>query len=253
MSTVLATDLSMSLGIGIYSIPEASRLIGVPGQNIRRWLFGYHYRKLPGDATTRTDMAPLWTPELADEDFDENVIGFRDLLELRFVQEFIRHGVSTRVIRRCLENAKTLFGVSHPMTLKRFQTDGKTIYAEALEEEALENSLVDLKSRQSVFKAIIKPSLYAGIVYDELGAKARKWYPDATGKGRSPVVIDPARQFGAPIIEDTGTPTNVLYSSYVAEGEDTGALTITARVYDVSSKLVSAAIRFEQSLEHPPH
>ena len=31
------------LGIGIYSVPEASRLSGVASQRIRRWLRGYHY------------------------------------------------------------------------------------------------------------------------------------------------------------------------------------------------------------------
>lgn len=243
----------MYSGTGIYSVQEASRLIGVPGRDIRRWLFGYHYRKTPGDASTRVDMAPLWTTELADEDFDDEVLGFRDLLELRFIREFAQHGVPMQVIRRCLKNAADLYGVSHPMTLPRFRTDGKTIYAEALHEEAKENSLVDLKSRQSVFKEIIHPSLYTGIVYDKSGRHASKWYPTAPKSGHGPIVMDPARQFGTPIIERTGTPTRVLYSSYLAEGADAAALQITARVYDVPSKLVDIAIRFEENLKRPLH
>ena len=243
----------MYSGTGIYSIQEASRLIGVPGRDIRRWLFGYHYLKTPGKTNSRVDLAPLWVSELANEDFDEDVLSFRDLLELRFIREFTLHGVSMQVIRRCLKNATDLYGVSHPMTLPRFKTDGKTIYAEALHEEAKENSLVDLKSRQSVFKDIIRPSLYAGIVYDADRKHASKWYPDASRNRRSPIVIDPERQFGTPIIEKTGTPTSVIHASYLAEGASPDARAVTARVYDVALRDVDIAIRFEEHLQRPLH
>ena len=238
-------------GTGIYSIPEASRLICVPGKDIRRWLLGYSYRKMPGDAASRVEMPPLWEHELAHGGFDEDVIGFRDLIELRFIREFINHGVSLKVIRHCLKTAAELYGVTHPMSSPRFKTDGRTIYGEALHEEAQENSLVDLKSRQAVFKEIIRPSLYEGIVYDAQERKASRWYP--LGSKKSPVVIDPARQFGAPIIEVTGTPTKVLYQSYLAEGADPQALAFTARLYDAPPKHVEAAIHFEESLKRPVH
>ena len=238
-------------GTGIYSVPEASRLIAVPNRDIRRWLFGYHYRKTPGDADSRVDIAPLWTTELAGENFDEDVLGFHDLLELRFIREFMRNGVSLRVVRRCLTSARELYGVSHPMTLPKFMTDGKTIYAEAMSEEQNANSMVDLKSRQTVFKDIIRPSLYSGIEYD--GNRARKWYPALGTRRSSPIVIDPARQFGAPIIEETGTPTSALFASYLAEGADLQALRLTARVFGLTDKHVQAAIRFEESLKRIAH
>lgn len=240
----------MYSGTGIYSIPEASRLIGVPTRDIRRWLFGYHYLKKPGDESSRVESAPLWEHELAHEDFDEDVIGFRDLVELRFIREFTRAGVALSVIRRCLATASDLFGVTHPMSLLRFKTDGRTIYAEAVSEESNENSLVDLKSRQSVFKDIIRPSLYDGLLYDAEKRHANRWYPSGT---KSPIVIDPARNFGAPTIDATGTPTSTLFASYTAEGGDQKALTITSRVYGVPPKAVEAAIRFEQDLKRTVH
>lgn len=137
------------------------------------------------------------------------------------------------------------------MSLPRFRTDGRTIYAEALDEVQQENSLVDLKNCQSVFKDIVKPSLYDVITYDNDMQQAMRWHPEGT---RSPIiVIDPARQFGAPIIEETGTPTNTLYQSYLAEGTDTKALTVTSKVYDVPLKAVEAAVRFEQALKRTVH
>jgi len=240
----------MYSGTGIYSIPEASLLIDVPTRDIRRWLLGYHYRKKPGDASSRVDVAPLWQHELAHEDLGEDVIGFRDLVELRFIREFTRAGVALSVIRRCLVTASDLFGVTHPMSLPRFKTDGRTIYAEAVSEEMRENSLVDLKSRQSVFKEIIKPSLYDGLIYDEEKRHANRWYP---GGIKSPIVIDPARNFGAPIVEATGTSTSALFASYIAEGGDSKALIITSRVYGVPPKAVEAAVRFERNLKRTVH
>ena len=238
-------------GTGIYSVPEAARLIDVPNRDIRRWLFGYHYRKTPGDVNSRVDIAPLWTTQLAGERFDEDVIGFRDLLELRFIREFMRNGVSLRVVRRCLSSARELYQVSHPMSLPKFMTDGRTIYAEAVSEEQNAASMVDLKSRQTVFKDIIKPSLYSGIEYD--GNEARKWYPERSIKRSSPIVIDPSRQFGVPIIEHTGTPTNILFASYLAEGADHHAQFVTSRIYGIPAKHVEAAIRFEESLKRIVH
>lgn len=240
----------MYSGTGIYSIPEASRLIDVPTRDIRRWLFGYHYLRRPGDAGSRVTSAPLWEHELTHEGFDEDVIGFRDLVELRFIREFTRAGVALSVIRRCLATASELFGVTHPMSLPRFKTDGRTIYAEAISEEMHDNSLVDLKSRQTVFKDIIRPSLYDGLIYDDDKRHANRWYPGGT---KSPIVIDPARNFGGPIIDATGTPTITLFESYKAEGGDPKALAITSRVYAVPPKAVEAAIRFEQDLKRTVH
>ena len=240
----------MYSGTGIYSVPEASKLIGVPTREIRRWLFGYNYLKTPCDELSRVHTKPLWEHELAGQDFEEDVIGFRDLIELRFIREFTRHGVALSVIRRCLATASDLLGVSHPMSLPRFKTDGRTIYAEAASEEAQENSLVDLKSRQSVFKEIIKPSLYDGIIYDADKTQANRWYPLGL---KSPIVIDPALQFGAPIVEVTSTPTSTIFASYLAEGGDAKAIGITARIFEVPPKAVQAAIRFEEDLKRAAH
>jgi len=239
----------MYQGTGIYTLPEAARLIRVPAQKMHRWLYGYtHARKARGE-TSRGHSEPLWTPQLSKEDFDSEVIGFRDLLEVRFVAAFVDHGVPLVVIRRCLETARELLDVhDYPMSTGAFKTDGKTIFAEAVERSRSERTLLDLKSRQFVFKDIISPSLWAGIQYD--GNQAVKWFPDGP---RSPIVLDPARQFGSPIIDASGVPTSVLYASYRAEGADTQAVSRTARVYDVPVKVVDAAVRFEENLKRAAH
>lgn len=230
-------------GTGMYSLREAARLVQAQSRDLNRWLFGYHYQKGRGDNAVRAFSAPLWKTQVDLAACDEPVIGFRDLLEVRFVQAFIAHGVPLAVIRRCLENAQAIYGVEYPFTTLQFKTDGKTIFGDAIKQVESEGTMVDLRSRQGVFKDIIHPSLYAGIEYN--GSQATRWYPASR---RDRVVLDPSRQFGSPIIEDTGTPTDALYASFLAEGANDRALHITSEAYDVAPKYVRSAVKFEESL-----
>lgn len=238
----------MYSGTGIYSLPEASKLIGVEARKIHRWLYGYSYAKQPGKSTERSFSGPLWQPQLSKEEFEAEVIGFNDLLELRFVAAFVSHGVPLIVVRRCLDNARTALGVDYPMTSGSFKTDGKTIFADAVAESVSEGALLDLKSLQYAFKEVVRPSLYAGIEYE--GQRATRWYPQ---DGRRQIVLDPSRDFGSPILEKTGTPTSVLYASFLAEGESSHALAQTARIYEAPLRLVETAVRFERGLRRPVH
>lgn len=231
---------------GIYTLSEAQRLIQVPARTIRRWLYGYNFPKVSGQGKNAEQAfsVPLWHPQLSKDEYDgAEVIGFNDLLELRFVAAFVNYGVPLPVVRRCLENAREIWGLKYPMSSGHFKTDGKTIFAEAVKESLKQGALVDLKSRQFVFKEIISPSLYAGIAYE--ANKASKWYPKGQ---RQHIVLDPKRQFGSPIIEETGTPTDVLYASYLAEGQTPAAVALTAKIYQTSAASVKSAIAFEQGL-----
>lgn len=238
----------MYTGTGIYTLPQAERLTNVSAKKIRRWLYGHSYPAKPNEGKSRRFSIPLWSPQLNRSEYDADVIGFNDLLEVRFVSAFVQHGVPLQVIRKCLETAKELFGINYPLSSGLFKTDGRTIFAQALKESSEDEALLDLKSRQFAFKDIIKPSLYAGIEYD--GQLARKWFP---GGPRQHVVLDPARQFGAPILDETGTPTDVLYASYLAEGATPEAIKQTAQVYEVPVKLVNYAIVFEEGLKRSLH
>ncbi|RXN84712.1 DUF433 domain-containing protein [Achromobacter aloeverae] len=234
----------MYSGTGLYSLRTAARLIQAPSRNLHRWLFGYHHNlKGPNGGRLRAFSPPLWKTQIDTREYDEDVIGFQDLLEARFVRAFIDHGIPLIVVRRCLESARAIYGVDYPFTTLKFKTDGRTIFGEALRLMQSEGEMVDLRSRQIVFRDIIHPSLYAGIEYK--GMQAMKWYP--LGK-RTHVVLDPARQFGKPIVEDAGIPTDALYASYLAEGGNEQAVSLTAEVFDVAPRFVQSAIVFETSL-----
>lgn len=224
------------IGTGLYSLPQASRLVGADPRSVRRWLLGYR-RLYRGD--TRISP-PLWKTELVGADLAEPTIGFRDLLELRLVNAFAKHGVHLSVIRATADAARTRFGSDYPLTMKRFLTDGKRIFAEVIEASG-ETHMIEPAQGQYVFSEIVTPSLYAGIDYE--GDTARRWFP--MGHGRKAIVLDPEIQFGTPIVTETGIPTDTLYAAFKAEGGDRD---VVARIFDIQPRHVEAAVRFEERL-----
>lgn len=222
------------LGVGLYTAAEASRLTGIAPGRLRRWLRGYTYR-----AGNRVALAhPVWRRQVPDIDGTAG-LGFLDLIEARFVDAFRRHSVSWPVIRLCAERARELIGHDHPFSSRRFRTDGQTIFAE-IADRAGEPQLLDLARSQLGFGRIIGPSLYAGIEFLDNEVAAR-WWP--LGQ-QVPVVIDPTRSFGQPIVSDGGVPTRTLVDAVNAEG----SVARVARLFEITPRSVHAAVRYESQL-----
>lgn len=220
-------------GLGLYTFPEGARLSGVPSAELRRWLLGY--RRSKGDSA-RTSP-PLWTPEPQAAGIDG--LSFHDLLEARFVKHFRGLGISLQVIRIAAQNGREILGSAYPFTCRGFQTDGRTIFADAIAASG-DSKLIDLRRRQYVIQNVVRPSLLAGIEYENGGAV--RWYPMDRSKV---VVLDPEIAFGKPVVTEVGVRTDVLYDAWLAEGKMTGRV---AALYEVPVKAVEVAIRFEQRL-----
>lgn len=224
------------IGTGIYPLHQASRLVGVETRAVRRWLQGY-VRQYKGE---KVRSEPLWHTQLQDQELPGEVIGFRDLLELRMVAAFVRHGVDLKVIRATVDEAARNFGADYPLTNQKFLTDGRRIFLDAIEHATGEARMIDVLSKQFVFSDIIKPSLYAGIEYGPNGAS--RWFPQGA---RRTIVLDPGLQFGTPALAEVGIPTDTIYASFLAEGGDRS---MVARVFDITPRMVMAAVEFEEKL-----
>jgi hypothetical protein len=79
------------------------------------------------------------------------------------------------------------------------RTDGRTIFAEIVD-QAGEPQLLDLVKSQFAFQRVIGPSLYAGVEFANRDMPVHWWL---LGR-QSPIVIDPARNFGQPIVSTGG-------------------------------------------------
>ena len=220
------------LGIGYYTVPEAARLIRMPARNITRWLGGYAYTS--GGKPGR--MPPLWAAELPAND-DRLELGFRDLIELRFIQAFVREQVDLRVIRGCLEAARAAVKDTRPFSTRRFKTDGRTIFLESLRANG-ESEMLDLKRGQYVIRTVLEQTFRD---LDIEGDVVTRWRPF---QGRDTIVIDPRRAFGQPITTETGVPTIALADAVKAEG----SAERVARLYEVPMAVIRDAVRFEEYL-----
>ncbi len=223
---------SIPLGIGFYTVPEASRLLKTSALNIRRWIGGYAY----WDQNKLRRMPPLWAPELPS--FDGHLeLSFRDLIELRFVKEFIAAGLGIQTIRRCLEYARELVKCPYPFSTQRFRTDGCTIFLESARKSG-ETELLDLKKQQYVIKQVIERSFKDLDIANDMVVR---WRPL---NGKPSIVIDPARAFGQPIAAISGVPTTAIADAVNAEE----SIDRVAQLFSIPSNVVRDAVRFEETL-----
>jgi uncharacterized protein (DUF433 family)/DNA-binding transcriptional MerR regulator len=222
-------------GVGSYTVLEAARLIGVAPRNISRWMKGYSFKR----KSVEHHVPPLWPSQWPlDEDHIE--IGFRDLIELRFVKAFLDAGMGLLAVRNCLDYARQCVQDDRPFSTRRFQTDGNTIFLESVGQHPAESSeLLDLKRKQYVFKQVIERTFKDLDIEDDAVARWRPY------KGKQSIVIDPQRSFGQPIAFAAGVPTVVLAQAVEAEG----SVERVARLYEVAAAVVRDAVRFESTLQ----
>jgi uncharacterized protein (DUF433 family) len=218
---------------GIYSLGDVSRLTGVSTGRIRRWPRGYRYRSGKKTYTSPPLWQGQWRPIercLA--------LGFLDLIEVRFVDAFLHAGISWATMHQARARAQDVFGVSHPFCTCRFVTNGREIFVQ-LHQQTGEVSLMDMVKQQHVFSQIMNPFLKELEFAD--GSGLARWWP--LGDKRL-VVLDPTRNFGRPIIETNGVPTEVLANAMKASR----SLADVALWYEVSDEAVRDAVDFEQRL-----
>lgn len=222
------------VGIGLYSVPEASRLTRVSQPRIRHWVSGYRYRR---DGVVH-HIAPVWKRQI--DVVDHTLcLGFLDLMEVRFVEAFREQEISWPVIRLAAARARELLKTNHPFSMYRFRSDGRDIFAELVEETG-EKTLLSLVRNQYAFEKVVSPSLYKSLEFSDEGA-ALRWYP-LWPKQR--VVVDPDRAFGRPIVSEPGVPTDILADAVRVEGD----VQTVAKWFEVSREDVRAAVQFERAL-----
>lgn len=222
------------VGKGVYSLAEASRLTRIPPRRIRRWLEGYSFI-----SSGKKRRSPAVLVPLLGRGAGTLALSFSDLIEVRFLDSFIEHGVSWKTVRAAAVAARELVKSSHPFSSRKFMTDGRDILA-VIADSTGKSELLNLAKDQWEFEQVITPLLYVGLEFNREGVTER-WWPM---KGKRMVVIDPRRAFGAPIVDIGGVQTRVLASSAAAEGSQRR----TAELYSVTPRAVRDAVAFENIL-----
>ena len=218
---------SVCLGVGIYSIPEAARLLRTKPGAVRRWL-----------DDERPVVKRLFDPS-------EATISFLELMELHFIKMFRSEGISLQTIRRAAAAASQKFHTDYPFAVRRFDTDGRSIFATLAREAELKRAdavlVEDLRRGQYVFDQIMRP-FFRKLEYGDRDEVRRFWPMEPKGR----IVLDPERKFGKPIDAETGVPTKSIYDAVMAGGGQD--YQTVAEWLDVPVPAVQCAVRFEESL-----
>jgi uncharacterized protein (DUF433 family)/DNA-binding transcriptional MerR regulator len=212
----------IGLGLGIYSIPDAARLVGTSQANVRRWIS-------PSEGLVSRVFG------------EDKLLTFAELMELHFIKMFRQEGVSMHTIKIASEKAAERFHSACPFSVKRFDTDGTSIFA-TLESESNDKELLeDIAKGQLVFERILRP-FFRKLEYGKNFDLVRYWPLSKSGR----VVLDPTRKFGKPIDSETGIPINTILNALKAGGGQ--SRTEVAKWLGIPITAVNKAVAFEQSL-----
>ncbi len=220
------------LGNGLYSIADAAEILRIPVGRLRHWVRGYYYG--PSSAKKRqVAVVPRFYGG------DEQPLSFVELIELLFVSQFRLKGLSMQYIRKAAEIARKQFETDYPFAVKRFSAYGGRIFATVDIEEHPKRSIAthEIVHGQVIFNSFVRRYFRYHIDIEKDFAK-RYWPLGRTQR----VVIDAERAFGAPIDAPTGVPTEALVAA-VDAGDSPAEV---AEWFDVPSKAVEAAIRYER-------
>jgi uncharacterized protein (DUF433 family) len=220
------------LGIGLYTVGEASRLSGAPAAQIRRWLRGYRYRH----GAKSYSKSPVWPAEIPLVD-GSLALSFNDLMEIRFVRAFRDQRIPLQRIRRAIQELSRLYEFEYPFSHQHVVTDGLHLFAD-LKDESGEPLLYELTgSRNYAFPNIIYPLLRKGLVFDKSGSISQ-WYPDR--ERYVDVIVDPTVCFGHAVIHGTRIRPSVLAAAYKAES----SMDRVAEWYQIDPVIVRQAVEF---------
>ena len=222
------------LGVGLYSIPEAARIVGVPHSTLRSWVKSYTRTTQGREVTRRPVIARVLGG-------NEPILTFIELVELLSVKAFRSVGVSMGVIRKAAQRGSERLDTPYPFASHRFETDGKHIFAIIQDEERGATIIEEAVKGQRAIEELIRPLFHKFDYRDDQLIHA--FWP-RTKQGR--VILDPLRAFGRPLDAETGISTATLYEAAQANPHE--PLTRIAWWFDAPVQAVEAAVDYERSL-----
>ena len=223
------------LDTGLYTLREAARLAKTSPITLRRWLMGYRFPTRWRGGRSE----PVFSPQLPEVE-GHVALGFLDLIEILFIKAFRNYGVTLPTIRRAAKEAARRWNTSHPFCIKKFRTDGHSVFAN-IEWEDGDRGLIDLAKSQLAFERVLDPYLEQ-IDYD-LSGEVSRWWP--LGKKRA-VILDPRYCFGKPIVYPWRVPTESLYDAVKADQTESEV----SHWFEIPLSAVRAAVGFEEEREN---
>jgi uncharacterized protein (DUF433 family) len=185
------------LARGAYTLPDAAKVLRLPIPRLRVWVSG----RTQSQGVGRKKVYPAGKLDAQGEARDRH-FNFHTLVELFTLAHLRKLGVSLKVLREARVELADRFKTTHPFALEGLLTDRKKLLMDLGEKALLELG----SGGQTSFEDILEPFCLR-LEFDGATHLACRYHP--LGKDK-PIVVDPARSFGRPIIVGTSIATENL-------------------------------------------
>jgi len=211
------------LGLGIYTLQEAALYSCVSSNKLSRWVFG-------------TNKYP---PVIDSQLRSQHLVSFYDLIQAMAIDKARKHHISLHKIRKAISNAKEYYSVDFPLA-----------YDHKL--ELFDNELYILFPNQKLTQITGRPIgqmasvLIAEPFMEDLHFNTKglviKFTPFKK-YGRQ-ITLDPQRQFGHPVVGETGYRADVLDKAFSIED----SAEFVAHAYNIDVKDIKTAVAYMKYL-----
>ncbi len=212
-------------GCGVYTAAEAARYAKIPIATLNAWFFGTKKRQ------------PLRRGAIHDD--GTKAITFVEFVEALAIRALrIDHKISLQKIREAITTAKNEYGIDHPFAHRDHRTVliNQDLHIFVDQNDGNPTGLTGRDKGQKSFTPCIEAYM-KNLEFDENGLAS---IYTAYTHNNTHVVLNPALQFGQPVVAESGYSAETLWRAAVTEGDFARA----AQIYEVSSEAVEAAYRY---------
>lgn len=213
-------SIAPGIHYGVYSYPEAGRILGVSSRRVARWADGYFF--------SRKERVGHSEPVLQAQAHQRGVLNFHELIELMFVREFVALGVPLPRIRATAQALAKEVG-DYPFTHRQVLVGGR---------ELLVRETDDILRRPDIGQLVAD---FAETLAQQVEIKrdrVHRYYPPQYNRQ---VYLDMAIRGGEPVVSERAIPTRAIYNLWRQEQD----LDRVADYFDLPPEIISAAIRYE--------
>jgi len=230
----MINDLSLgpTLGEGVYTLPDAARILGIPQHKLRRWACGYSWLDR---AEKRKHSAPLVSQGLWSH-ATVRAMNFYALIELFTLVALRDIGVTLPRIKAARSDLSQRYRTPYPFASHQIMSDGRNVLIRLREAE--DSPLLSLGTRgQTELRRIVEP-FCKKLEFSTSNELVSRFWPLGTDRS---IVVDPHHGFGKPTISRTNVITETLYR-LVRAGE---TVENVAGLYDLTTNAIQDAVAFE--------
>lgn len=216
----------LSIGNGIYTVPDIAKILGLPYKKVDTWLSKYWDGKL----------GKLYQDHYSWRVDDTRAVGFHTLVEFYVMMQFAEAGVKTSNVLKAHQELSKMFNTKFPFAQKQvinnIKTDGNKVFFKH------KGATVTLDGSKQFNLEFIN-IFFKNLEFDNKHLATRLW---PLGKKKT-VVCDPNHKFGQPVIDGTNVQTEVIFNLYKAKEP----IPFIAQLYELPEKKIRDAINFHKN------